>query len=128
MARTESTMQVSGMTCAACANRVEKGISKLDGVEHANVNFALEQLNVAYDSKVTNPGEFKERIEKLGYGVVEEKVEFDVSGMTCAACANRIEKGISKMPGVMVASVNFALENMTVSYNEKRSRPKRYDR
>src|SRR5699024_1177276 len=123
MATEESTLQVSGMTCTACANRVEKGIRKLPGVDHANVNFALEQLTVQYDPNETNVAEFKKEIEKTGYGVVEQKAEFDISGMTCAACATKIEKGIGKMPGVSNASVNFALETIVVDYNEREVQP-----
>ena len=40
----QSTLQITGMTCAACANRIEKGLNKLEGVDSANVNFALEKL------------------------------------------------------------------------------------
>jgi Cu+-exporting ATPase len=46
-----------------------------------------------------------------------KQVTFDISGMTCAACANRIEKGLSRMPGVSSAAVNFAMETATVSYS-----------
>src|SRR5699024_8755435 len=123
MATEESTLQISGMTCTACANRVEKGITKLPGVDHANVNFALEQLTVQYDPNETNVADFKKEIEKTGYGVVEQKAEFDISGMTCAACATKVEKGISKMSGVSNASVNFALETIVVDYNEKEVQP-----
>ena len=119
MAMEESTLQISGMTCTACASRVEKGISKMAGVEKANVNFALEQLSVQYDSNETNVKEFKKEIEKIGYGVIEEKAEFDISGMTCAACATKIEKAIGKMDGVSSANVNFALETISVHYNDK---------
>ena len=123
MATKESTLQISGMTCTACAARVEKGISKMEGVDKANVNFALEQLTVAYDAEETNVNEFKKEIEKIGYGVIEEKAEFDISGMTCAACATKIEKAINKMAGVSHANVNFALETISVSYNDKEVQP-----
>ena len=123
MATKESTLQISGMTCTACAARVEKGISKMEGVDKANVNFALEQLTVAYDAEETNVNEFKKEIEKIGYGVIEEKAEFDISGMTCAACATKIEKAINKMAGVSRANVNFALETISVSYNDKEVQP-----
>src|SRR5699024_2540401 len=103
--------------------RVEKGINKMSGVDHANVNFALEQLTVEYDPAETNTNEFKKEIEKIGYGVIEEKIEFDISGMTCAACATKIEKVISKMAGVSHANVNFALETIAVTYNEKEVQP-----
>ncbi len=45
----QTTLQITGMTCAACANRIEKGLGKLDGVTEATVNFALEQASVTYD-------------------------------------------------------------------------------
>ena len=89
MATTEKTLQINGMTCSACANRIEKGLSKIEGVEKANVNFALESSTIIYDPAKTNVNEFKERVEKLGYSVIQEKVDFDISGMTCAACATK---------------------------------------
>lgn len=113
----QSTLQVTGMTCAACANRIEKTLKKLDGVEEANVNFALERANVTYDESKVNVEDFEQRISKLGFGVRKEKAEFDVKGMTCAACANRIEKTLSKLDGVVGANVNFALEKATVEYS-----------
>lgn len=45
-----------------------------------------------------------------------EKVEFDISGMTCAACATRVEKKLNKLPGVSNATVNFALETAFVEH------------
>ncbi|AMQ06395.1 heavy metal translocating P-type ATPase [Sporosarcina sp. FSL K6-1540] len=119
MATSEKTLQITGMTCAACANRIEKGLSKIEGVEKANVNFALESSTIVYDPAKTNVNEFKARVEKLGFNVVQEKVAFDISGMTCAACATKIEKRIGKMDGVSNASVNFALETIAVEYDSK---------
>ncbi|GBF75205.1 copper-translocating P-type ATPase [Paenibacillus sp. 598K] len=113
----QATLQISGMTCAACANRIEKGLSKIDGVEQANVNYAMERATVTYDPSQTNPEQMEQRIEKLGYATVKESVELDISGMTCAACAARIEKGLSKMPGVSAATVNYAMETAHVEYN-----------
>lgn len=113
----ETTLQISGMTCAACANRIEKGLKKIEGVEDANVNFALEKTQIKYDPDKVGLKEFKEKVQSLGYNVVSEKVEFDITGMTCAACANRIEKRLNKLDGVERASVNFALESVLVEYN-----------
>ena len=117
MATTEKTLQINGMTCSACANRIEKGLSKIEGVEKANVNFALESSTIVYDPAKTNVNEFTERVERLGFSVVQEKADFDISGMTCAACATRIEKRINKMEGVSKANVNFALETIAVEYD-----------
>ncbi|HDR7470374.1 heavy metal translocating P-type ATPase [Bacillus toyonensis] len=113
----ETNLQISGMTCAACANRIEKGLKKVEGVHDANVNFALEKTKIMYDPTKTTPQHFKEKVESLGYGIVSDKAEFTVSGMTCAACANRVEKRLNKLDGVNKATVNFALESATVDFN-----------
>ncbi|MCH5474243.1 heavy metal translocating P-type ATPase [Bacillus cereus] len=113
----EANLQISGMTCAACANRIEKGLKKVEGVHEANVNFALEKTKIMYDPTKTNLQQFKEKVESLGYGIVSDKAEFTVSGMTCAACANRVEKRLNKLDGVNKATVNFALESATVDFN-----------
>ncbi|WP_456273415.1 heavy metal translocating P-type ATPase [Bacillus sp. AK031] len=114
---TDINYQVTGMTCAACASRIEKGLKKMEGVKEANVNFALEKASVKFDPKVTAPQDFQHKIKDLGYDVVMEKAEFDITGMTCAACATRIEKGLNKTEGVSNANVNLALEKATVEYN-----------
>ncbi|WP_281176623.1 heavy metal translocating P-type ATPase [Shouchella shacheensis] len=118
MAQKEVSLLITGMTCAACANKIEKGLSKMEGVQEANVNFAIEKTKITYDPDQTSVQEFEEKIDKLGYKVVHETQTFDISGMTCAACANKIEKKLSKMDGVASANVNFALENVAVAYDK----------
>lgn len=110
-------LKISGMTCAACSARIEKGLSKLAGVEKAAVNLASEKAVVTYDPAQTNPEVMAEKIHDLGYAVVKDKVEFAIIGMTCAACAARIEKGLQKLPGVYAANVNLATEKAVVEYN-----------
>src|SRR5690606_31963104 len=56
-------------------------------------------------------------IQKLGYGTVKEVAQFQLEGMTCAACANKIEKGLNKLPGVTNVTVNLALETARVEYS-----------
>ncbi len=118
MTTKEETLQIQGMTCSACANRIERTLSKMDGVEQANVNFALERTTVTYDSEKVTTHDFEEKIEKLGYHVIQDHLNFDVQGMTCSACANRIEKRLNRMEGVSSANVNFALETVAVDYNK----------
>ncbi|RBP95686.1 Cu+-exporting ATPase [Cytobacillus firmus] len=113
----EVHLPISGMTCAACSSRIEKGLSKLDGVQEASVNLALEKASIKYNPEVTSVEAFEKKIEDLGYSVVSEKAEFELLGMTCAACSGRIEKGLNKLPGVKQAVVNLALETGTVEYN-----------
>ncbi|WP_425465538.1 heavy metal translocating P-type ATPase [Paenibacillus hemerocallicola] len=113
----QTTMQITGMTCAACANRIEKGLNKLDGVSEASVNFTMEQASVRFDPSKVDIGRLEQKIEDLGYGTVKQTVELQIGGMTCAACAARIEKGLNKLPGVQRATVNFALETARVDYS-----------
>lgn len=113
----EVHLPVSGMTCAACSSRIEKGLNKLEGVQEASVNLALEKAAIKYNPEVTSVEAFEKKIEDLGYSVVSEKAEFELLGMTCAACSGRIEKGLNKLPGVKQAVVNLALETGTVEYN-----------
>lgn len=113
----ETSLQITGMTCAACATRIEKGLNKMDGVEVANVNLALEKSLIKYNPEKLSNRDFEQKIQDLGYGVVKENKEFVITGMTCAACSTRIEKGLNKLEGVTLANVNLALENATVEYN-----------
>ncbi|SHE50607.1 Cu+-exporting ATPase [Seinonella peptonophila] len=113
----QTTFSIEGMTCAACANRIEKGLSKMEGVSEATVNFALEKATVTYEADKASVAELEAKIEKLGYKTVKETVDFQIGGMTCAACANRIEKGLNKLSGVSNATVNFALESAQVNYD-----------
>ncbi|MEK3889047.1 heavy metal translocating P-type ATPase [Bacillus sp. FSL K6-3431] len=119
----ESQFQITGMTCAACSTRIEKGLNKMEGVEQANVNLALEKATIQYDATL-NPEAIQEKIRDLGYDVITEKTELLLTGMTCAACSTRIEKGLNKMAGVTKASVNLALEKATVEYNPSAISPK----
>ena len=112
-----TTLKISGMTCAVCANRIEKGLSKLSGVEKAVVNFAAEKASVTYDPIQIGLKEMAAKVADLGYQVINDKAEFKISGMSCAACSSRIEKSLNGMPGVYSATVNLAAEKATVEYN-----------
>lgn len=119
----ETQMQIVGMTCAACSTRIEKGLNKLQGVEKANVNLALENASVTYNPDEVSPHDIEKKVHDLGYEVVKEKAEFLITGMTCAACSSRIEKVLNKLDGINTATVNLALETGTVEYNPSRLTP-----
>ncbi|ALA40401.1 MULTISPECIES: heavy metal translocating P-type ATPase [Paenibacillus] len=112
----QTTLHITGMSCAACASRIEKGLNRIDGVAQANVNLALEQASISYDPKQVEIPEFRDKIASLGFGTVSEEANLNVTGMTCAACATRIEKGLNRMPGVTGATVNLAMETAHVEY------------
>ncbi len=59
---------VTGMTCSACSIRVEKNVSKTDGVIEANVNLLTNSMTVKYDESVLNEGNIIKVVEDTGYG------------------------------------------------------------
>lgn len=122
----KTTVKISGMTCAACAGRVQRAVGKLEGVASASVNLATEKLTVEFDPQRTGLPAIKEAVERAGYGVIEERkcntVTIPIGGMTCAACARRVEKAILGLDGVVKANVNLATEKATVEYDTAKIR------
>ena len=110
------SINIKGMSCAACSARIEKVLSKMPGVRHAQVNLALEQAVIEYDPQAVKAVDFVEKIERLGYSVVPERVEIKIQGMNCAACVSRVEKKLQKINGVQEAVVNLATEKAVVKY------------
>src|SRR5674476_13524 len=67
----KETLKITGMTCAACSARIEKVVSKMEGVEQISVNLATEKATVSYDPSLTDVSSIKAKIEKTGYGAAE---------------------------------------------------------
>ncbi|MDA3813971.1 MAG: heavy metal translocating P-type ATPase, partial [Candidatus Cloacimonetes bacterium] len=67
------TMKIGGMTCASCANSVEKALKKVDGVNFANVNIATEKATVKFDPDLANYDQLTLAVQNSGYEVVEEQ-------------------------------------------------------
>ena len=101
-------LPLAGMTCAACAARIEKQLNKLPGVEAA-VNFAPERASIRYSGADVTATRLVETIRKTGFEVPPATLDLAIGGMTCAACATRIEKQLNKLEGVE-AVVNLAAE------------------
>ena len=109
-------LPVEGMTCASCVSRIERALTRTDGVEDASVNLATGRADVRYDADRTDPGAVAEVIERAGYTVPAEALTLAVEGMTCASCVARVERAISKLPGVVEANVNLATEKASLTY------------
>jgi Cu+-exporting ATPase len=107
-------LPITGMTCAACAVRLENNLNKQPGIA-ASVNLAAEKARIDYDPGQSCPADIVGVIRKTGFEVPEQRAELSLEGMTCAACATRIEKALNALPGV-TASVNFAAEKAIVHY------------
>ena len=110
------TIGVEGMTCASCVARVERALKKVDGVADASVNLATERATVTFSPQEVEVDRLLGAIEAAGYEPRRETMVFEVAGMTCASCVARVEKALSKVPGVASANVNLATEKATVAF------------
>ncbi len=116
----KQVLSLRGMTCAACAQRIEKTVRKLPGIQEANVNLASEKLFVTFDETALTLPAIQDAVAKIGYEAVlpsaTQTTTIPIGGMTCAACSQRIEKTLNRLEGVESASVNLATEKATVTY------------
>ncbi|HJH02143.1 MAG TPA: heavy metal translocating P-type ATPase [Aerococcus urinaeequi] len=111
---------IEGMTCASCAQTVEKAAKKVRGVTQASVNLATEKLSIEYNEPTFSVENLQKAVDNSGYELIAQEgttQTFAIEGMTCASCAQTIEKAVGKLSGVDKASVNLATEKMQVSYN-----------
>ncbi len=104
------------MSCASCVEKVETGLSRLEGVKEASVNFASEKGTVLYDPSRVSVGRILKEIDNIGYATRTEEIIIPVRGMSCASCVDKIEAHLRELPGVTKAQVNFAAEKATVSF------------
>ena len=103
---------IAGMTCAGCAGRVERALKAVPGVTAANVNIATEKAHV----EGGDPKAVAAAIKQAGYEPAESKTTLEISGMTCAGCVGRVERGLSAVPGVTAATVNLATGRAEVAF------------
>ena len=109
-------LPITGMSCASCALKIEKGLATVEGVSKATVNFAAEKATVVFHPAETDVSHLIDKVKDLGYGARIEKVLLPIQGMTCASCVNKVQKALSSVKGVVHADVNFATERASVEY------------
>jgi P-type Cu+ transporter len=112
-------LPIAGMTCAACSTRLEKTLNRLPGVA-ARVNLATETASVEFDPAQTDLETLLAQVARTGFSVPPQTLDLQLAGMTCAACASRIEKVLNDLPGVE-ARVNLATERARVRYTPGRA-------
>jgi Cu+-exporting ATPase len=66
-----TTLDIEGMSCAACANAVEKSLRRTPGVESALVNYATEKATITYTPAQASPAALRAAVENAGYAVAE---------------------------------------------------------
>jgi Cu+-exporting ATPase len=111
-------LPLTGMTCAACARRIERKLSKAEGVSAAHVNFATARAAVEYDPRRTGVRELIETVKDVGYGTSGTAgAEFVVDDSARASGTARLLEGhLKKTPGVVDAAFNLATMRVGVEY------------
>lgn len=112
----EIKLKIQGMSCEACASRIEKVLNKYEYVDTVNVNllqeYAYLKLKEGYDIET-----IVDKIKSAGFDVPIKTSKFDIEGMSCQACAARIEKVLNKN-NFKDVNVNLLQNSLTVSFYE----------
>jgi Cd2+/Zn2+-exporting ATPase len=109
------TLPVTGLDCIDCARALEGGVGQLDGVLSATLNFAASTLAVDYDPKLADAAGVVARIREMGYDISRgPELVFDLQGLDCADCADKLQQAITALPQVLEAQVVFATAQMRV--------------
>jgi P-type Cu+ transporter len=111
-------MPITGMTCAACANRIERTLSKHPGVSTAAVNFATERASVTFDPAVTDTGKLVETVRKAGYDAHPQSEDGNADDVLEAAHAAEyadakrkfLVAGVLSLPVLLIAMSHGAIE------------------
>lgn len=107
-------LTVTGMSCAACAGRLEKVLNRLDDVS-ATVNFASSKARIHWQGKDSQLKVVLETIQKAGFDVQRHSLVLAVPGMNCVACASRIERVLNQVVGID-ATVSFATSRAQITF------------
>ncbi|MBN1523450.1 MAG: copper-translocating P-type ATPase [Spirochaetales bacterium] len=116
-------LDIEGMSCTSCSDRIQKALSKIDGVRHANVSFASKNAFIETESMFSN-SLLIETVKGAGYDAfVSSDTEstdktYMVSGMSCSSCAITVEKALQSVPGVEKATVSFTDKKAVVSFKK----------
>jgi Cd2+/Zn2+-exporting ATPase len=112
------TLPVVGLDCADCAQTIERGVGRLDGILWVRANFAASTLAVEYDADEIDRSAILSRVRALGYDVMEsspgQEMVFQIAGLDCADCALHLEEALHRTPGVAQVSVDFTLARLRI--------------
>ena len=111
---------VTGMTCSACSSRVEKCVSKLEGIDKVSVNLLTNSMQVEYDENVLNERQIVDAVVKAGYGARSQVADTNVSSADSAAkktepLGNVMEEQLKNMKMRLMVSFGFLIPLMYVS-------------
>jgi Cu+-exporting ATPase len=111
-------LPITGMTCAACARRIERTLARQEGVQRAGVNFANARATVEYDPALIDCSRLVETIKDVGYGTTgTARASFIVDDSARpSGSSQQLEKHLSRLAGVVGASFNLGTSEVRVDY------------
>jgi Cu+-exporting ATPase len=112
----QTTLPITGMTCANCVATVERNLKKLDGVGSAVVNLSSERATVEFDPSLLGTGDLIARVERAGYGIATGEAELIIKRLADDNDARRLEKTLRDLDGVLEAQVIYTAEKARVRY------------
>lgn len=109
------SLDIEGMTCNACVARLERALSRVDGIETVAVNLPLEKATLVFDTKVVEFRDLKDIVERTGFDVGVQSREYFIDGLSDPTDIGLIEAALYNVSGVTAAEVNFSEERVRVS-------------
>ena len=111
-------LPITGMTCAACANRIERQLKKQPGVESCSVNFATSKATINYDPEKTGVSNLIQTVRDVGYETAgTSSVEFVVDDSARPSGSSvQLERHLAQVRGVVKSNFNLATRTVAVEY------------
>lgn len=134
MVKTDScTLKITGMNCASCAAKIEKALTKSQGVKKAAINFAAEKAYIEFNPAATSPERLEKVIEDTGYKVIKDEkkeggetkdrtknktkiLKLKIIGMDNPHCLSTISGGLNRLKGIISKELSVT-ENAIINYN-----------
>jgi len=126
----KTTLQITGMHCASCAQNIEKNLKKLDGVQSASVNFASEKALVEHDPGKISEADLKKVIQDLGYDITEKApavggiLKLKIIGMDNQHCVGTVGHGLDELPGIISKEL-LVTEKAIIIYDQTKTSPEK---
>ncbi|MFC2459959.1 MAG: heavy metal translocating P-type ATPase [Selenomonas noxia] len=115
----KETFNVTGMTCSACAARVERAVKKMEGTADVSVNLLTNTMTLAYDEAAANPAAIIAAVEDAGYGAsvkgAASAQAAPQAGGSSEAGADTAEKETRAMRSRLTVSILFLLPTMYIA-------------
>lgn len=126
------SLHVTGMTCASCVAGIEKHCRKIKGIHGVLVALLAAKAEVTYDPKTITPQGIAESITELGFPTTvltdmdtsKGHIAVTIGNMVCASCVNKIESALSRMKGMLSATVTYTTQRGDFTYDPELTGPR----